>query len=520
MRYRFDQFELDTHRYSLRGAGADIHVEPLVFDLLRCFVENAGEVLTRDEIIQRVWQGRFVSDATVSSCIKSARRALGDSGESQTYIRTIRGRGFQFVASIASAPASATAVAATAAPPEGAGDSPISPPPRIAVLPFFPLSLDPEDGLLGDALAQEVILEISRLHWLFVIARASSFKFRGQEVDLARAGEILGADYLLTGAILRQNGRILVSVELCRAADRNIVWAEHFTSPADAIMHMGYPLAAEIARALEPRIQHSEALRAARTPTDRLDAWAAYHRGLWHMFRFNAHDNRLATDMFTHALGKDPGFARAHAGLSFTHFQNAFLGYSRNTIEEREATRLHALKGLELDPLDPFVNLTMGRADWLSGDLESSAPWIERAISLNPNFALAIYNSALVGTLIGDGESNEPKIVRAIALSPIDPMNYAMLATRALTHTVRGEHMAAVEWADRAVRAPNAHVQIYAIAAVANELVGRRSRAAAYMDAIQRLHPGYCKSDFTQSFPFRNARVRVDIDSSLSRLGL
>jgi TolB-like protein len=515
MRYRFDQFELDTHQFSLRDSRGDIHVEPLVFDLICCFVEHVGQVLTRDDIIEQVWQGRFVSDATVASCIKSARKALGDSGESQTYIRTIRGRGFQFMASVASAP-----VVQATSPDRAAASRLLTAPPKIAVLPLFPLSQDPQVGLLGDALAQEVILELSRLHWLFVVARGSSFKFRGQEVDLASASEILGANYLLTGTIMQQGGQSLISVELCHVADDNVIWAEHFTSPTETIMHMKSLLATEIARALEPRIQHSEALRAVGVPTDHLDAWAAYHRGLWHMFRFNPRDNRLATDMFAHAVKVDPGFARAHAGLSFTHFQNAFLGYSADAAEESRATRRHASTSLDLDPLDPLANLTMGRAEWLSGNLEGSLPWMERAISLNPNFAFAIYNSALVGTLLGDGESNESRIAHAISLSPIDPMNYAMLATRALTHAVRGDHAAAADWADRAVRAPNAHVQIYAIAAIMNELTGQRRRAEAHVEQVRRMLPGYGKADFLKSFPFRNSKTRQDVEQSLLRLGL
>ncbi|MFZ1105090.1 MAG: FlgO family outer membrane protein, partial [Hyphomicrobiaceae bacterium] len=171
-------------------------------------------------------------------------------------------------------------------------------PPRIAVLPLFPLTQDPQLRILGDALAQEVILELSRLHWLFVIARGSSFKFRGQEIDLAQAREILGADYLLTGTIMQQGKRCVVAVELCRAPDHNVLWAERFTTPVDELMHMRSTLASEIAGALEPRIQLSEAMQAAKVPTEHLNAWAAYHRGLWHMFHFNQRDNARAAQLF------------------------------------------------------------------------------------------------------------------------------------------------------------------------------------------------------------------------------
>jgi TolB-like protein len=524
MLYRFDRFELDTEQFFLKANGGDVHLEPLVFDLLRFFVEHAGQVVTREAIIEQVWNGRFVSDATVSSCIKSVRKALGDSGGKQIFIRTIRGRGFQFTASVESISGNLETIRRSGAQQQAQGEPGNPPkalaPPKIAVLPLFPLSPDPQLGLLGDAVAQEVILELSRLHWLFVIARGSSFQFRGQEVDLARASEVLGAGYILTGTITRRGRQCIIALELCRVPDNNVIWADRFATPADEIMHMQSTLAGEIVGALEPRIQLSEVLQAAKVPTENLDAWAAYHRGLWHMYRFNKRDNELAAHFFARAANADPGFARAHAGLSFTHFQNAFLGFSPDVEGETRKTRAQATKCMEIDPLDPFVNLTMGRAEWLSGDLEASLPWMERSISLSPNYAFAIYNSALVGTILGQGESNETRIARAISLSPIDPLNYAMLATRALIHSSRGNHIMAAEWAERAVRSPNAHVQIYAVAAFANELIGNRRKAEGYASHIRRANPGYDRSDFLKAFPFRDAKAREMMEQSLQRLGL
>lgn len=524
MRYRFDQFELNTEQYFLRAKGDKIHVEPLVFDLLSFFVENAGQVVTREAIIEHVWKGRSVSDATVSSCIKSVRQALGDSGEQQTYIRTIRGRGFQFTGSVESTQGRTQAIAHASDQPQAQREperrSKESMPPKIAVFPLFPLSQDLQLGLLGDALAQEVILELSRLHWLFVIARGSSFKFRGHEVDLAQAGEILGANYFLTGTIMQQASYCVIAIELCRAPDNQVIWAERFTTPIDEIMQMRSTLAGEIVGALEPRVQFSEAMLAAKVPTEHLDAWAAYHRGLWHAYRYNPHDNHLAEHFFAHSVKLDPNFARAYAGLSFTHFQKGFMAFSPNIEGETQQALVHAIKAMELDSLDPLVNLMMGRAELLSGELEASLPWIERSISLSPNYAFAIYSSALVGTILGEGEKNEKKLTRAISLSPIDPMIHSMFATRALTHTIRGNHEAAAEWAERAVRSPNAHIQGYAVAAFTNELIGNRRQADKYVDHIRRSRPGYDKSNFLKSFPFRDGNVHRQVEQSLQRLGL
>lgn len=524
MRFRFDRFELDTDRFALTEGGSPVHIEPLVFDLLACLVRHPGQVLTRDTIVDEVWKGRFVSEATVSSCIKSARRALGDTGQQQAFIRTIRGRGIQLTASVEvvgeEAPANVPVrdVAPPAEPPDAAAVP--QAPPGIAVLPLHPLAQEPILQVLGDALAQEIIHELSRLHWLFVIARGSTFQFRGQEIDPCHVGRTLGAGYVLSGTIEREGRDCAVAVELCRAGDRSVIWAGRFAAPLGEAMHLRSRLAVEIVGALEPRIEMAEALRAARLPTERLDAWSAYHRGVSHMYRFNKHDNELAEQLFSHAVKLDPGFARAHAGLSFTHFQNDFLGFRPDRASERRLMRHHAVKGLEIDPLDPFVNLTMGRADWIEGDLEASLPWMERSIALRPSYAFALYNSALVGTLLGEGEVNEGKVAKAMALSPIDPLQYAMLATRAVTHVVRGNYETAVEWAERAIRAPNAHVQIYAIAAFICDLAGQHARAAEHVAYIRRSNPAYSHSDFLHFFPFGDAALRMTASESLRRLGL
>jgi len=526
VQYRFNKFVLDLEAYSLRRDGEPVHVEPLVFDLLRYFVTSSGRIVTRDELMAEIWKGRIVSDAAVSSAIKAARKALGDNGDAQTSIRTVRGRGFQFIAELSDAIPITQHIAIKSPPqslettvPSHATKLTITSPPRIAVLPLFPLSTDANLRLLGDAISQEVILELARLHWLFVIARGSSFQFRGQELDLNKASAILGADYFVSGTIERVDQDCIVALELCRPANGTIIWADSIKTPLDGLMHMRSGLAAQIVGALEPRIQLNETLAAAKVPTEQLDAWAAYHRGLWHMYRFNARDNDIAASLFTRAIGLDPAFARAHAGLSFTHFQAAFIPYSRDADPEKRLTRIHADKSMELDPLDPFVNLTMGRAEWLFGRLEESLAWMERSIALSPNYAFAIYNSALVGTLMGEGETNEVRVTKAIALSPIDPLSYAMLATRALTYAVRGDFTKAASWADQAVRAPNAHIQIFAIAAFANELAGNQPRAETYANHIKARNPAFSALDFLSAFPLPAGAARRKIEQALRRLG-
>ncbi len=526
MIYRFDDIEVDTDRFELRRDGAAQKVEPQVFALIEFLVSNHGRMVSKDELNLHIWGGRVVSDAVVNSRIRSARLAIGDDGKTQRLIKTVHNRGFRFVGDPvaendllpgAASTSDTGAQAGAGAPPEIADHGGM---PSIAVLPFQPLGADPRHDMLPDAIAHEVIVELSRLRWLFVIARGSSFRFRGPDVDLRAASQILGVRYFLTGSIGIEGSRSLVTVELSDAAESRVVWADRFEGAVDELQELRLTIAAQIVTALEFRIPMLEATRAASLPTASLDAWSAYHRGLWHMYRFNAHDNEIATQMFDRALSADRSFARAHAGLSFTHFQNAFIGYARDAERERLLAREYAERSMDLDPLDPFVNLTMGRAVMLAGDLDGAVTWFDRSVELNPNFAFAIYNRALVNAVSGLGQESETGAAKAISLSPIDPLHYAMLATRALSHLVREDYAEASEWAERGAKAPNAHVHIRVIAAMANELAGKRQTAEHWASEIRRTSPGFRRKTFFEAFPFRGEETRAVVSDALKRLGM
>ncbi|MCB1505259.1 MAG: winged helix-turn-helix domain-containing protein [Hyphomicrobiaceae bacterium] len=525
MIYRFGDFELDKAAYELRQDGRVCHTEPLVFDLIAFLLQTNGRVVSRDEIVEHVWKGRFVSDATVSSGIKAARQVLGDSGAEQCYIRTVRGRGVQFVAAVKTSGGISPSASAPAQPqPENADRNTelgiAANRPSIAVLPIRLLTSTEQFGSLGDAISHEVIVELARLHWLHVINRGSSFAFRDASTDLESISQVLGARFIVSGTLALYGGNSVVTVELTQVESRRIVWADRFEQPVSDLLALKSTIAAHIVGAIESRIQMAEAIAAGRIPTGNLDAWSAYHRGLWHMFRFTHSDNTAASSYFNRALQGDPGFARAHAALSFTHFQNAFLNFSDDRKSELMLTRKHAETALAHDPFDPFVNLTMGRASWIAGDLDGAIPWLERSIELSPNYAFANYNRALIGVLQGDGEASANQIDKAIALSPIDPLSYAMLSTRALSHMVIGDYEAAQIWAARAIKIPNAHFHIFVIAAIAYECAGHRGEAMKCIARLRALHPGFEVKEFFRAFPFQAAGFREIAERALNQLGL
>jgi tetratricopeptide (TPR) repeat protein len=252
---------------------------------------------------------------------------------------------------------------------------------------------------------------------------------------------------------------------------------------------------------------------------ENLDAWSAYHLGLQHLYRFNRSDSDIAMGLFQRAVKLDPTFARANAGLSFVHFQNAFLRYTDDVTNAISHARRFAERGLELDPLDPFVNFTMGRTYWLEGDLETGLGWLERATDISPNYAQGIYSRAWSEVLSGRASDGRAHVDLAMRLSPLDPMQYAMLATRAYTHIAAGEHLEAVHWAERGARAPGAHVLIALIAGAAHTLAGNAERANYWAANVRERNSAMSREMFFRAFPMKMDAMREKLDRALLQMG-
>ncbi len=510
MIHRFDGFELDRSKVELRRDGEVIPLEPQVFALLALLAENHERLVTRDEIIEKVWDGRVVSDSALDSRIKTARRALGDDGKAQRFIRTVHGQGFRFVAEVRETSGTDAS--------RPAPDDDITKP-SIAVLPFRLVGDAGPYAAIADALPDEVIAELSRMRWLFVIDRGSSFRFRSASPDLTEVGTLLRVRYGLSGTVETTGSTLTVTVRLVDTRDCRVVWGDRFVSRIADVHATRTTILARVVSALELQIPLNEARAARLVAPENLDAWSAYHLGLEHMFRFNRNDNAAAGHLFERAIAEDAGFARAHAGLSFVHFQNAFLRYTQDLPAEVRNARRAAERSVELDPLDPFANLTMGRSFWLAGELDASLGWLDRATALSPNYAQGVYARAWTHTLSGRGEAGRTDADTAMALSPLDPLHYAMAATRALSHIVDGEDGAAAVWAERAARSPGAHVLIAAIASVAHSLNGDRGRAAAWATNVRERNSAITGADFFRSFPFADPRTRRRIAKALATVG-
>lgn len=523
MVYHFDPFELDTARFELRKDGKICPLEPQVLALLAFLIEHRERLVSKDEIFEKLWEGRVVSDSALASRLKSARKAVGDSGKAQRFIKTVHGKGYRFVAdvraetSVLPGAGNESSTAGQPAAPDVDGNRTLRP--SIAVLPFQWVGGTGTYATIAEGLPHELIIELARLRWLLVIARGSSFRFREPDTDLHDVGQQLGVRYILSGSVETVGQQLAVTTELVDARSGEIVWAERFKGNVADIHAVRAEIRSKILASLEIQIPLHEASAARLIVTDNLDAWSAYHLGLQHVYRFNRNDNAAASLLFERAVKLDPSFARAHAGLSFVHFQTAFMRQTDDIAGETALARRCAQTGIDLDPLDPFVNFTMGRSFWLDADLERARSWLERATSLSPNYAQGVYALAWTNSLAGAELEARGQVDFALRLSPLDPLHYAMLGTRGFTHIARGEDAEAVAWTERAARSPGAHVLIAMIAAAAQELLGNAAEARAWAANVRERNPQLNSADFFRAFPTRSEPMRTRLTAALRKLG-
>ena len=354
-------------------------------------------------------------------------------------------------------------------------------------------------GGVADALAYDTTTRLAKLRSLFVIAQGTAFALDQRNIGPEEAGRALDVDYVVSGSLRPQAKRLIVQVELVESRTARIVWTDVFDYWLDdtflALDEMGDRIVASI----DTEVENAERNRAILKPPSSLDAWEAHHRGLWHMYRFNRSDNELAMQFFKMALRLDPTFSRAYAGLSFTHWQNAFQGWGEHDPEIDRAFET-AGQSVIVDDRDPAAHLAMGRALWLRGKQDQSLIELQRAIDLSPNFALGHYSLGFVNCQSGNADAAISSSDHSRRLSPFDPLLFGMLAVRAIALVRLGRFDEAADWSLMAAARPNAHVHILAITAQCLALAGRVDEARSMADTLHKSLPSYCVDDFVAAF--------------------
>ncbi|MEO1199644.1 MAG: transcriptional regulator [Pseudomonadota bacterium] len=385
---------------------------------------------------------------------------------------------------------------------------------------FLSIGESPQCDTLAKALPAELIAGMSRVKWLHVIARGSSFRFDPQTFDPADVARHLNVGYIVTGLVEPFGSGVSASLEIQSAADDTLVWSDRFSFDAGDVQMVRGEIVSTVISALELSVPQFEAMRSRRLSADQFDAWSHFHLGLAHAFRFSPNDNQLAAGYFKQALTLDPHFSRAHSGMSFVHWQNAFLRMEDGRQEHLNEAISEAKQALEINPDEPFANFCMGRALWLSHDAEASVAWLDRGLKINPNYAHCHYTKGLVLNMKGDYVPSHSATKRAMALSPLDPLYYGMLANQTLNEIAQDNLDGAMVLAEKAVHSPGTYYYPVLWAAIAAELSGQRVKMQRWRDRALAEWPDASVEAMMQTFPLEDPVLIRTVEGSLRRMGI
>lgn len=393
--------------------------------------------------------------------------------------------------------------------------------PSIAVLPFQNMSGDPEQEYFADGIVEDIITALSHFKSLFVIARNSSFTYKGKAVDIKQVGRELGVRYVLEGSVRKAAGRVRITGQLIDAATGAHLWANRFDGSLEDIFELQDQVTASVVGAVAPKLEEAEIERAHSKPTEKLDAYDYYLRGIAMVSQYTKATNKEAFQFFTDAIALDPQYACAYAMATRCIMLRGQNGWLKNPQQEiAEGLRL-ARRALELGRDDPLVLAVGGYAlAYLAHDLDSGAVFIARSLSLNPNSALAWLYSGAVHVLMGESDLGIAHVLRAQRLSPLDPTQPQFMAVIAFGHFFAGRFEDAARCAESAFREqPNLLTPLLILAASLAHL-GRREDAGRLVPEILRLSPSYRLSRVKDRAPFRKPQHIALLTDGLRLAGL
>ena len=533
MQFVFGDYVLDPERRELTRGSEAVAIGPQVFDLLLYLVQNREQVVSKDQLLDAVWAGRIVSESTLTSHINAVRKAIGDNGEEQRLIRTIARKGFRFVGDVREAEApdgfevpktEIQETRETPAPVPAPAPAPIltlPDSPSIAALPFQNWSGDPEQEYFADGVVEDIITALSRINWLFVVARNSSFTYKGRAVDVKQVGRELGVRYVLEGSVRKAANRVRITGQLIDATTGTHLWADRFDGTLDDIFELQDQVATSVVGAISPQLERAEIGRAKRKPTESLDAYDYYLRGMANVHRGTREAINEALALFLKATELDPDFASAYAMAAWCHFWRKLNRWMTDrTQESAEGARL-ARRAVELGKDDAVALARSGHAlAHLVGDFDSGIALIDRALVLNPNLAAGWFLGGFLRIWRGGSDDAIERFARAMRLSPLDSEMYRMQAGTAMAHLLERRFDAASSWAEKAFRELPSFLIAVSIIAASHALAGRMDEARRAMGNLRKLDPKLRISNLTDWLPLQRPDDLTIFADGLRKAGL
>jgi len=524
VKYLFDNHTLDSDRRELRRGSEPIAVEPQVFDLLVYLVENRDRVVSKDDLVASIWGGRIVSDSTLTSRINAARKAVGDSGDEQKLIRTIARRGLRFVGSVQTQSHGAESAAAGAPPAGEMQESwrPALPPldrPAIAVLPFTNMSGDPEQEYFSDGISEDIITALSKLRWFFVIARNSSFIYKGKAVHMKQIAEELGVGYVLEGSVRKSGDRVRITAQLNDVATGSHVWAEHYDRGLADVFAVQDEITEAIVAAIEPQLYAAENFRSRRRPPDSMDAWDLVMRALSHYWRVTRQDNLVAQALLEKAIAIDPNYGQALGVLAASHTFSAHMGWADVATAIPIAERA-AQAAIRADTEDPWAHNALATVHLHSRRFEDALAEFELALRLNPNFSLTQGFYGLALCYCGRWEDGDLAVRRALRRSPRDPFSAVYNGIAAYAQFLGRNYNEAIRLAREAIRQRSDFVGAHRVLTAAAGMAGQDNIARAALRELRRAQPNISLAWIAKDMPIKDNDQREHYLEGFRRAGL
>jgi len=504
LRYLFEEYAFDPDRRELHRGADVVSVAPQVFDLLDYLIRNRERVVTKDELINAVWNGRNVSDAALTTRLNVARSAIGDSGEEHRLIKTLPRKGFRFVGQVREAREAAHPN------PGDALESPLAVPdrPSIAVLPFENISGDPEQEYFADGMVEEIITALSRFKWLFVIARNSSFTFKGKSVNIKEVGRRLGVRYVLEGAVRKAAGKVRITGQLIDAATGAHIWADRFERDLTDIFALQDEVTVAVVSAIQPKMLQTEIELATRRRPENLTAYDLGLRATQQYYLATREGVAEAMRLAHRALELDPRFGAVAALAGICHMVNVVLGFATDPqFDRKEAVRLFRL-ALSIDDGDPDVLAVASVISaFMVGDSEAEIEMADRAVALNPNSWITWHNRGHVYRVAGLPEEAVRSFERAIRLSPVAHLTFEGIGMALIE---LGRFDEAIVAGKKAQRQNPSHLPAYRCLASAFAHLGRDAEAREAAAHVLELDPAFTISGWIARGGQSNSKLLIE----------
>ncbi|MCK1740999.1 winged helix-turn-helix domain-containing protein [Bradyrhizobium sp. 139] len=518
MQFLFRDHLLDTDRRELSREQVPVAVEPQVFDLVVHLMENRDRVVSKDELIDKIWHGRSVSESTLTSRINAARKAVGDSGASQALIRTISRKGFRFVGNVETKRGAAASEPGRGAQAPQAGLA-LPDRPAIAVLPFTNMSGDREQDYFSDGISEDIITALSKLRWFFVVARNSSFVYKGRAVHMHEVARELGVRYVLEGSVRRSGDRVRISAQLNDVSTGSHLWAERYDRELADIFAVQDDITEAIVAAIEPQLYTAESFRAQQKPPGSLDAWDLVMRALSHYWRITGEDNAAAQGLLEQATAIDPAYGKALGLLATSHIFGAHMGWADMALTVPVAERA-ALAAVEADREDAWAHHGLAYTYLFRRHFDDALAEFELALELNPNFAMAHAFHGVTLCYAGRWEEGYAAARHALRLSPRDPLAAIYGGVAAYAQFIGRNYEASVQMARESMRQRADFVGAHRVLTAAAGMSGDPELAASALEGLRRTQPGISLAWITRELPMLREEDREHYLEGFRRAGM